>query len=102
MAFHNSVTFAFAEIMDRSYGGGILELEPREAELLPIPPPTRAGAELATDVDLLLKADEIDKALDLVDRHVLIGELGMAPDAVARCRSAWMTLRDRRIKRGSR
>ncbi|EUA93202.1 DNA (Cytosine-5-)-methyltransferase domain protein [Mycobacterium ulcerans str. Harvey] len=53
-------------------------------------------------MDLLLKADEIDKALDLVDRHVLIGELGMAPDAVARCRSAWMTLRDRRIKRGSR
>ncbi|ULL09838.1 SAM-dependent methyltransferase [Mycobacterium liflandii] len=102
VAFHNSVTFAFAEIMGRSYGGGILELEPREAELLPIPPPTRAGAELATDVDLLLKADEIDKALDLVDRHVLIGELGMAPDAVARCRSAWMTLRDRRIKRGSR
>lgn len=35
--FHNSVTFAFTEIMGRSYGGGVLELEPREAERLPIP-----------------------------------------------------------------
>ena len=39
VAFHNSATFAFAEIMGRSYGGGILELEPREAELLPMPSP---------------------------------------------------------------
>src|SRR5262249_22472186 len=44
--FHNSATFAFAEIMGRSYGGGILELEPGEAEQLPIPPPAQAGAEL--------------------------------------------------------
>jgi adenine-specific DNA methylase len=100
--FHNSATFAFAEIMGRSYGGGILELEPREAEQLPIPPPAYASAELACDVDLLLKANEIDKALDVVDRHVLIDGLGWSPDAVAQCRSAWATLRDRRTKRGSR
>ncbi|OMC09971.1 class I SAM-dependent methyltransferase [Mycobacterium sp. SP-6446] len=100
--FHNSATFAFAEIMGRSYGGGILELEPREAEQLPIPPPAYAGAELACDVDLLLKANEIDKALDLVDRRVLIDGLGWSPDVVAQCRSAWAALRARRSKRGSR
>ena len=100
--FHNSATFAFAEIMGRSYGGGILELEPREAEQLPIPPPAYASAELACDVDLLLKANEIDKALDVVDRHVLIDGLGWSPDVVAQCRSAWAALRDRRTKRGSR
>ena len=100
--FHNSATFAFAEIMGRSYGGGILELEPSEAEQLPIPSPAYAGAELAADVDLLLKANELDKALDLVDRQVLIDRLGWSPDVVAQCRSAWVTLRDRRRKRGSR
>ncbi|HEY0225083.1 MAG TPA: class I SAM-dependent methyltransferase [Mycobacterium sp.] len=100
--FHNSATFAFAEIMGRSYGGGILELEPREAEQLPVPPPTYAGAELACDVDLLLKANEIEKALDLVDRRVLIEGLGWSPDVVAQCRAAWVTLRDRRTRRGSR
>ena len=100
--FHNSVTFAFAEIMGRSYGGGILELEPAEAEQLPIPPPGRAGAELACDVDLLLKANEIDKALDVVDRHVLIDGLGLSGEVVAECRAAWISLRDRRTRRGSR
>ncbi|OBG59525.1 MULTISPECIES: class I SAM-dependent methyltransferase [unclassified Mycobacterium] len=101
-AFHNSVTFAFAEIIGRSYGGGILELEPREAEQLPIPPPALAGPGLAGDVDLLLKANEIDKALDLVDRHVLIDRLGLQPEVVARCRAAWASLRDRRKRRGAR
>jgi adenine-specific DNA methylase len=100
--FHNSVTFAFAEIMGRSYGGGILELEPREAEQLPIPPPAYAGGELACDVDLLLKAGEIDKALDLVDRHVLIDGLGLSGDVVTQCRAAWVSLRNRRTRRGSR
>jgi adenine-specific DNA methylase len=100
--FHNSATFAFAEIMGRSYGGGILELEPTEAEQLPIPPPAYANTELARDVDLLLKADEIEKALDVVDRHVLIDGLGLSPDVAAQCRSAWVALRDRRIRRGSR
>ncbi|OBK48399.1 class I SAM-dependent methyltransferase [Mycobacterium sp. 1081908.1] len=98
--FHNSMTFAFAEILGRSYGGGILELEPREAEQLPIPPP--AYAELAGDVDLLLKAGETEKALDLVDRRVLIDGLGLSPDVVAGCRAAWVSLRDRRTRRGSR
>jgi adenine-specific DNA methylase len=100
--FHNSATFAFAEIMGRSYGGGILELEPREAEQLPIPAPACAGGELAKDVDLLLKASEIEKALDTVDRHVLIDGLGWSPDVVAQCRAAWHTLRDRRTRRGAR
>lgn len=101
-AFHNSVTFAFAEIMGRSYGGGVLELEPREAERLPIPPPAHADAELARDVDLLLKANEIEKALDVVDRRVLIDVLGLPAEAVADCRAAWVSLRDRRKRRGSR
>jgi adenine-specific DNA methylase len=100
--FHNSATFAFAEIMGRSYGGGILELEPGEAERLPIPAPAHASAELARDVDLLLKANEIDKALDLVDRHVLVDGLGLSGEVVAQCRAAWLSLRDRRTRRGSR
>ncbi|WP_421841658.1 Eco57I restriction-modification methylase domain-containing protein [Mycobacterium sp.] len=99
--FHNSATFAFAEVMGRSYGGGLLELEPAEAEQLPIPPPACARASLAQEVDLLLKANKIDKALDVVDRHVLIDGLGLSPNVVAHCRSAWTTLRDRRTRRSS-
>ena len=36
-AFLNSLTFAFSEVIGRSYGGGVLELEPNEAEMLPLP-----------------------------------------------------------------
>ncbi|MDT5140008.1 MAG: hypothetical protein QOD58_4270 [Mycobacterium sp.] len=100
--FHNSATFAFAEIMGRSYGGGILELEPAEAEELPIPAPMYADPDLASDVDLLLRANELEKALDVVDRRVLIEGLGLSPDVVAQCRAAWAALRDRRTRRGSR
>lgn len=100
--FHNSATFAFTEVMGRSYGGGILELEPVEAEELPVPRPEYATVALARDVDLLLKANETEKALDVVDQQVLIDGLGWSPDAVAVCRTAWVTLRERRRKRGSR
>jgi adenine-specific DNA methylase len=96
---HNSATFAFSETMGRSYGGGILELEPKEAELLPIPDPRLVSEELAYDVEVLLKSDEAEKALDLVDRHVLIDGLGWSADDVAQCRAAWERLRDRRTKR---
>ena len=41
-------------------------------------------------------------ARDVVDRHVLIDQLGWSPDAVAQRRSAWVVLRVRRTKRGSR
>jgi adenine-specific DNA methylase len=99
-AFHNSATFAFTEVMGRSYGGGILELEPREAELLPIPDPHLVNQGLAEDVDLLLRAGDIEKATDLVDRAVLIDGLGWSQLRVDACRQAWLVLRDRRATRG--
>ncbi|EUA40050.1 DNA (Cytosine-5-)-methyltransferase domain protein [Mycobacterium avium subsp. avium 2285 (R)] len=50
----------------------------------------------------MLKAGELDKALDVVDRRVLIDALGVPPRAVADCRAAWACLRDRRKRRASR
>jgi adenine-specific DNA methylase len=99
VAFHNSATFAFTEIMGRSYGGGILELEPGEAELLPLPPLELVTSELVADVDMLLKSGEVEKALDLVDRQVLVDGLGWKPARVDSCRAAWTTLRNRRTAR---
>lgn len=102
VAFFNSATFAFSEVMGRNYGGGIHELEPREAEALPMPAPVIADPDLVNDLDLLTRAGKIDKALDIADQAVLIDALGWTRDQVLLVRSAWTDLAGRRTKRGRR
>src|SRR5581483_689230 len=96
----NSATFAMAEVVGRSYGGGILELEPREAEDLLVPPPDAVPPELASTVDEHLRSGSLMDAVDLVDRVVLVESLGLSTAEVRRLRSAWATLRERRGTRG--
>jgi hypothetical protein len=92
----NSLTFAFSELMGRSYGGGVLELEPTEAEALPIP----ITADLdVTQVDLLVRAGLTEDALTMVDDIVLRDRLGLSVRDVERLRGVWMKLRDRRLSR---
>jgi adenine-specific DNA methylase len=96
----NTVTFAFAEVVGRSYGGGVLELEPREAEALPFPDPHKLPAGLADQVDDLLRTGDLAAALDLVDQELLVARLGVDAELLGRLRSVWERLRDRRLARG--
>lgn len=98
-ALANSATFAFSEVMGRSYGGGILELEPREADALPLPDPRGVPAGLVRAVDRLVRAGDLDGALDLVDAELLVGQLGVPGEDVALLRSVWRDLRARRARR---
>lgn len=102
LAFFNSATFAFCEVMGRSYGGGILELEPREAEALPVPPPALADPGLLDDVDRMVRAGAIDEALDVADQALLVDGLGWSRAQVLDVRSAWVDLAARRNGRGRR
>ncbi len=97
-AFLNSLTFAFSEVMGRSYGGGVLELEPNEAEKLPLP---LVGAE-KLDLDKLhglLLNDDVKGILDITDKVLLIEGLGLPDKQVKMLRGIWEKLRDRRINR---
>jgi adenine-specific DNA methylase len=97
-AFLNSLTFAFSEVIGRSYGGGVLELEPREAERLPLP---LKGASLL-NIDCLnrfIVAGDIEGALDITDKVLLRDGLGMSAREVKLIRGIWQKLRDRRINR---
>jgi adenine-specific DNA-methyltransferase len=97
-AFLNSLTFAFAEVTGRSYGGGVLELEPREAEKLPIP---LRGAE-ALDIrriDVMLQSGKIEDILDITDKLLLRDSLGLSDAEIKMLREIWQKLRDRRINR---
>ena len=96
--FFNSLTLAWAEVCGRSYGGGVLELEPREAEHLPIP--YSEDILIDTDrVDELLRQKRDGEALDYVDRVVLSEYLGIDSPTLKYVRNAWVELRERRGNR---
>ncbi len=99
--FFNSLTLAWSEVLGRSYGGGVLELEPNEAEILPLPCATDSAAP-ALDVhkiDTLLRAGEFTRVLDYTDKVLLQEGLGLEPATIRHLRRAWETLRNRRIRR---
>lgn len=97
-AFMNSLTFAFAEVTGRSYGGGVLELEPNEAEELPLPLRGSENLDINQIHELLLEND-IEAVLDITDRILLVEGLGFSQRKVRMIRKIWQTLRDRRINR---
>lgn len=97
-ASFNSLTLAWAEVCGRSYGGGVLELEPAEAEELPIF--YRNDLEIDVDkVEDLLRQGRPYEALDHVDEIILRNYLGFDRLMASRIRMAWEQLRDRRIDR---
>jgi adenine-specific DNA methylase len=97
-AFLNSLTFAFSEVTGRSYGGGVLELEPNEAERLPLPLKNAEGLDLATTHEMLL-SERIEDALKITDKVLLVDGLGLSQGEVKSLREIWRKLRDRRINR---
>jgi adenine-specific DNA-methyltransferase len=97
-AFTNSLTFAFSEILGRSYGGGVLELEPNEAEKLLLP---LAGSEMLdlTELDTVLREKGIEAVLDRTDDILLKKGLGLNDEEIVQLRIIWKKLRDRRLNR---
>ena len=94
----NSLTFAWAEVCGRSYGGGVLELEPREAERLLVPYRSAEGPDLEY-LDRRLRAGDLEGALDHGDRVLLKHGCGFSDRDVQRARAAWNRLRSRRHRR---
>ena len=97
-AFLNSLTFAFSEILGRSYGGGVLELEPNEAEKLPLPLMGADSLDL-NELDRLLRRGEISAVLDITDEVLLRQAMGLSIEETRMLRNIWQKLRDRRVNR---
>ena len=86
-------------MLGRSYGGGVLELEPREAERIPWTP-TRFSID-ADLVDSTIRSRGIHAALDLVDGSMV--KQGIIGKAECRTmRDIWMKMFERRKSRKSR
>ena len=92
------LTAASAEIEGRSYGGGVLELEPTEAERL-LMPATLNGAMPLAECDKLTRAGRLDDVLDENARIVLMGHMGMSQSDCFVLRDIWTKMRNRRNAR---
>lgn len=97
------LTAASAEIEGRSYGGGVLELEPTEAERL-LMPAVLNGALPLSECDRLTRAGKLDEVLEQNARIVLMKHMGLSKAECMMLRDIWFKMRDRRMgrKKGGR
>lgn len=104
LGLYSSLARLSLEIEGRSYGGGILKLEPRELDRVLVPVPTVAVCEvdaLFGEVDALLRAGREAEAVSRVDEALLRRGLGLSAKAVRALREARERLVERRISRSA-
>lgn len=108
LAALTSMTLVGAETVGRAYGGGMLKLEPREADRLPVPSPevvasaTDKLVALRPQLATQLRYGRLVEAAKLMDDLLLVGELGMSRSDVRALREAYAELSSRRTSRGRR
>jgi hypothetical protein len=106
LALLNSATLLSAEIVGRAYGGGLLKLEPKEADKLLVPSFSRVAAVakelrgIRGQVGKALRKGDLAGASKLVDRIILTKQLGLSPKLIRELREARSVLFSRRATRG--
>ena len=102
----SSLSLVSAELVGRSYGGGVLKLEPREARKWLMP---SADILLDSKAELLKRSDAIGTALSSRDRdaatvlvdEILYRRMGISAEGAQRIRGALFELRGRRLNRAN-
>lgn len=100
-SLYTHLTAASAEIEGRSYGGGVLELEPTEAEHLLVPKRLN-GAMPIGEADRLVRQGRLADVLDYNDRIVLQDSLGLTSSDCSMLKQVWAKMRERRFSRRRR
>jgi adenine-specific DNA methylase len=98
---YTHLTAASAEIEGRSYGGGVLELEPTEAEKLLTPKQLTEGLPIE-EIDQLIRAGKIQEMLEENDNRILVDGLGLSKKDCTMLKDIWAKMRDRRKSRSRR
>jgi adenine-specific DNA-methyltransferase len=106
LSYYNSISFAFTELCGRSYGGGVLEILPGEVGNIYVPKldalPIEEIRELLRQIDSIVRNNKnIEDALEIVDKKILVETLGFEQKVCADARSIWKKLQRRRLKRGA-
>ncbi|TDW26908.1 Eco57I restriction-modification methylase domain-containing protein [Cryobacterium psychrophilum] len=108
LASLNSITLLNAEMVGRAYGGGILKLEPKEADRWMMPSPelvsSRADAlrAIRDKVARKLQGGQLLDAVELVDHALLLDAGHLTTEEINHVRVAHTELTRRRTTRGKR
>lgn len=106
LASLNSVTLLGAETVGRAYGGGMLKIEPREADVLPVPSPelVRCNADalrrIRPAVAACLRDGRLLDAVSLIDDVLLLGSSTLSARGLRAVRCDHAALTARRAARG--
>jgi adenine-specific DNA-methyltransferase len=97
--FYTHLTAASSEIEGRSYGGGVLELEPTEAERVLIPGVLSEKALPLAEIDCLVRQGKLSEVLRINDALVLRDTVGLSTRECKTLENIWTKMRDRRMSR---
>lgn len=105
LSYYNSISFAFTELCGRSYGGGVLEILPGEVGNILVPKldqiPMEKVKEVLTRIDTIVRnKEDIENALNIVDKEILVEEVGIDSTICEEARLIWKKMQRRRLKRG--
>lgn len=98
VGFYNSLTLLSAELVGRSYGGGLLKLEPTEAGRLLVPRMPKTLKRRLARTDRQLRASDLDAVLEAND-EALLAPLGLDAADITALRQARGELLARRRAR---
>lgn len=98
-SYYNSLSFAFAEILGRNFGGGCLELMPSEVEGIYLPYKVENEQLFDTIDKMLRKKVPTDEILDYTDEQILHIGMGFSTEEVKLARSIWHKVINRRLNR---
>ena len=98
-SYYNSLSFAFAEILGRNFGGGCLELMPSEVGGIYLPYRVEHEVLFAKIDKMLRNKQTADEILDYTDRIILHEGMGLSMEEVQTARSIWHKIMGRRLSR---
>ena len=99
VSYYNSLSFAFAEILGRNFGGGVLELMPSEVEGIYLPY-CEKNEKLFERVEQMVRDKKAaDVILDFTDKELLQKGMGFSDKEIKMARSIWQKLMGRRLNR---
>ncbi|WP_214569028.1 hypothetical protein [Aliiroseovarius lamellibrachiae] len=102
LSFYNSITLLFSEIDGRFYGGGVLELTPREFRALPMHMLKASFTQKNKFIDAMTKGIEDQNELFSYSNNAVRKHLGLDDVQWRQIISAHITIRNHRLRHGSK